>query len=67
MQVDFGHKKLHAGHLQAMFPEVLEDGASIAAIIDKIAPGRPCTFRPMRAIIAEIKSYQRRTRVEHAA
>jgi bifunctional DNase/RNase len=28
---------------------------SISAVIDKVAPGRPCTHKPMREIIAEIK------------
>lgn len=54
-QIDFGTKKLHARHLEAMFPEILEEGASISAVIDKVAPGRPCTYKPMREIIAKIK------------
>ena len=60
-QIDFGNKKLHAQHLEAMFPEILYDRVFIAAIIDKVAPGSPCTYRLMRAIIAEIKNQ------EHAA
>ncbi len=54
-QIDFGNKKLHVGHLQEIFPEILEDGATISTIIEKVAPGRPCTFKPMKEIIAEIK------------
>ena len=65
-QIDFGNKKLHARHLEAMFPEILEDGASISTIIDKIAPGRPCTFKPMREIIAEIKNHEQTTETAHA-
>lgn len=57
-QIDFGNKKLHSRHLEAMFPEILQDGASISGIIEKIAPGRPCTFKPMREIIAEIKKHE---------
>jgi hypothetical protein len=65
-QIDFGNKKLHARHLEAMFPEILGDGASVSGIIDKIAPGRPCTFGPMRAIIAEIKNHERTTQIADA-
>jgi hypothetical protein len=54
-QIDFGNKKLHTGHLEAMFPEILEHGLSIPAVIDRVAPGRPCTHKPMRLIIAEVK------------
>lgn len=55
-QIDFGNKKLHSRHLEAMFPTILENAASISAIIEKVAPGRPCTFKPMREIIATIKN-----------
>jgi len=54
-QIDFGNKKLHAGHLEAMFPEILADGVSISNVIEKVAPGRPCTHKPMREIVAELK------------
>ncbi len=58
-QIDFGNKKLHARHLRAMFPAILEDGVAISIIIEKVAPGRPCTFKPMKEIIAEIKNPKR--------
>ena len=58
-QIDFGNKKLHARHLRSMFPEILEDGVVISTIIEKVAPGRPCTFKPMKEIIAEIKNPKR--------
>ena len=54
-QIDFGNKKLHTCHLEAMFPGIFAEGASISAVIDKVAPGRPCTHKPMREIIADIK------------
>jgi hypothetical protein len=54
-QIDFGNKKLHTGHLEDMYPAILADGASISEVIEKIAPGRPCTVRPMRLIVTEIK------------
>lgn len=54
-QIDFGNKKLHARHFEAMFPGILSEGASISDVIDKVAPGRPCTHKPMREIIAEIR------------
>ncbi|MBE0547365.1 MAG: hypothetical protein IH627_06885 [Rubrivivax sp.] len=54
-QIDFGNKKLHAKHLEDMFPAILADGASVSETIEKNAPGRPCTVRPMRLIITEIK------------
>jgi hypothetical protein len=42
-----------------MFPEILEDGVAISTIIEKVAPGRPCTFKPMKEIIEEIKNLKR--------
>ena len=54
VQIDFGHKKLHAGHLAQLFPEILRPGASIARLIDRVAPGRPCTHRPTRQIIGQM-------------
>ncbi len=58
-QIDFGNKKLHARHLRAMFPVILEDGVAIPTIIEKVAPGRPCTFKPMKEIVEEIKHPKR--------
>ena len=62
-QIDFKNKKLHSKYLEAMFPEILADGASVSKIIERIAPGRPCTVRPMRLIITEIKN---REQLAHA-
>lgn len=53
-QIDFGNKKLHARHLEAMFPDIVAEDASISKVIDKVAPGRSCTHKPMREIMAEI-------------
>lgn len=53
-QIDFGHKKLHEGHLDALYPRILENGVNIGKIIDSVAPGRPCVHRPMKSIIASI-------------
>lgn len=53
-QIDFGNKKLHAQHLRRLFPEILQDGANVSRLIEKVAPGRPCTHKPMKEIIAEI-------------
>jgi hypothetical protein len=58
-QIDFGNKKLHAGHLRAVFPEIMEDGAAIAEIIERAAPGRPCAHKPMKEIIGEIRNRRR--------
>lgn len=54
VQIDFGNKKLHAGHLSRLFPDILEAGADVAGLIERVAPGRPCTHRPMREIISEL-------------
>ena len=54
-QIDFGNKKLHADHIRRMFPAILEDGANISDLIEKVAAGRPCTHNPMREIIVELK------------
>jgi hypothetical protein len=56
IQIDFGHKKLHEGHLKALYPRILEDGVDIGKLIEAVAPGRPCTHRPMKGIMADIKN-----------
>jgi hypothetical protein len=55
-QVDFGHKKLHGKHFRALFPSVLADNADINKLIEKIAPGRPCTHLPFRKIVKQIRN-----------
>ena len=55
VQIDFGNKKLHAGHLKAILPGVLSNTTSIAKLIDSVVPGRPCSHRPMRQIIDQLK------------
>lgn len=57
-QIDFGHKKLHEGHLQALYPDILADGANVSDLIEKVAPGRPCSHRPIKEILASIKRKQ---------
>ena len=55
-QIDFGNKKLHGKHFRALFPGVLADNAEINKLIEKIAPGRPCSHRPFRKIVEQIKN-----------
>jgi len=52
--IDFGHKKLHSGHLAKLFPEILLRDANIAKLIDAVAPGRPCAHKPMREIVEQL-------------
>ena len=47
-------KKLHEGHLRKLFPAILRSDARIRSRIEDVAPGRPCTHRPMREIIDEM-------------
>ena len=54
MQIDFGHKKLHSGHLAQLFPEILFQDANVSKLIEAVAPGRPCTHRPMREIVEQL-------------
>lgn len=54
VQVDFGHKKLHADHLSMLFPRILEPEANIARLVEEVAPGRPCTHKPTREIIQRL-------------
>jgi len=54
-QIDFGNKKLHGKHFRALFPGALADNVNINKLIDKIAPGRPCSHLPFRKIIEQIK------------
>lgn len=53
---DDGHtvKKLHEGHLTELYPAILEPDAHIPTLIEAIAPGRPCTHKPMREIVEGI-------------
>jgi len=53
-QINFGHKKLHEQHLRALYPAIIQPGANIPALIDAVAPGRPCTHKPMREIIRSL-------------
>jgi hypothetical protein len=54
LQIDFGHKQLHEGHLRRLYPEILRGGANIPGLINRIAPGRPCVHKPMKAIIGKL-------------
>lgn len=55
-QIDFGHKKLHEGHLRRLYPDILAEDAHIPSLIDAMAPGRPCSHKPMREIVATVKT-----------
>lgn len=54
MQIDFGHKRLHSGHLVKLYPEILDLDANISALIERVAPGRPCSHRPMKEIMRQL-------------
>lgn len=54
-QIDFGNKKLHIGHLENLYPTILDPGAHIPTLIERVAPGRPCSHRPMREIIEQLR------------
>jgi hypothetical protein len=54
-QIDFGHKKLHTGHLEDLYPAILHQGVHIPSLIEHVAPGRPCSHRPMREIIEQLR------------
>jgi hypothetical protein len=55
-QIDFGHKKLHEGHLNLLYPDILAEDAHIPSLIEAVAPGRPCSHKPMREIVATVKT-----------
>jgi hypothetical protein len=55
-KIDFGNKKLHAGHLAGLYPAALSPHADIASLIESLAPGRPCTHKPMKEIIEQLRS-----------
>lgn len=55
-QIDFGLKKLHEGHLMRLYPDIIAEGAQIPRLIEHVAPGRPCTHKPMREIVAAVKA-----------
>lgn len=51
-------KSLHRGHLEQLHPAILRSGLSktqMNAIIEQVAPGRPCTHRGMRDIVVELQ------------
>ena len=54
-QIDFGNKKLHTGHLASLFPVIISDNVNIPSVIDQVALGRPCTHKPMREIIEQMR------------
>lgn len=54
-QIDFGNKKLTVAQLSLMHPDILMPGADVAKIIEKVAPGRPCTHKPMKEIVESLK------------
>ncbi len=55
-QIDFGNKKLHAGHLGDLYPAILSANANVPSLINKVAPGRPCTHKPMREIVNQLRA-----------
>lgn len=55
-QIDFGHKKLHEGHLERLYPEILNPEAHLPTLINNVAPGRPCTHRPMKEIMKKMRN-----------
>jgi hypothetical protein len=54
-QIDFGIKKLHTGHLSRLYPEILNASASISTLIEAVAPGRPCSHKPLREIVEQLR------------
>lgn len=53
-QIDFGLKKLHLGHIKKLYPDVLLENAKVNKLIERVAPGRPCSHKPFREIIEQI-------------
>ena len=44
-QIDFGVKKLHAGHLRMLYPIVKEKGTNITDVdFERVIAGRPCAI-----------------------
>jgi hypothetical protein len=39
MQIDFGHKKLHEGHLSRLYPDILATNANVATLIENMPRG----------------------------
>ena len=58
-QIDFGHKKLNEGHIRKLYPNALNADTHLPALIEEVAPGRPCTHRPIREIIEAMTNQQR--------
>ena len=55
-QIDFGNKKLHSGHLGDLYPAILSDNPNVSSLIEKIVPGRPCSHKPMKEIMEQLRA-----------
>jgi len=54
-QIDFGNKKLHAGHIRKLYPLVKESGSVITSgDFEKLIRGRPCAVPYFNEINKEI-------------
>jgi len=58
-QIDFGDKRLRAGHLAKLWPKILEPKTDVAALIESVAPGLRCTHEPMREIVEQLRTERR--------
>ena len=54
-QIDCGDKKLHERHLSQLYPDILAEDVHIPSLIEAVAPGRPCSHKPMIEIVATVK------------
>jgi len=55
-QIHFPHNKnIHEGHLMRLIPRILEAGAHVPTLINEVAPGRPCSHKPMRLITEVVR------------
>jgi len=54
-QIDFKNKSLHQEHIEQLYPAALWKDSDIKNLIEAVAPGRPCTHKPMREIIQAIR------------
>lgn len=58
-QIDFGDKRLRAGHLAKLWPKILQPKTDIPALIESVAPGMRCTHEPMREIVEQLRTERR--------
>jgi hypothetical protein len=58
-EIDFGDKRLRAAKVAELWPAILAPGVDVAALIDRVAPGKACAHGLMREIVDQLRLERR--------